>query len=103
MGMKAGSPASLRAQERAMTNNRQIAIDASFVILYIGLAAGMACLTITLAILGGLGFEMTATHVAAGVANAAGWLLVAAAPVLYRRVLGAGFSWRQNAVLGDVF
>lgn len=86
-----------------MTNNRQIVIDAGFVILYIGLAAGMACLTITLAILGVLGFEMTPTHVAAAVANAAGWAIVAAFPSLYRRVLGSGFSWRQNTVLGDSY
>ena len=86
-----------------MTNNRQIAIDTSFVILYIGLAAGMVVLTITLALLGVLGTEFTASHVVAAVLNVAGWVAVAAAPNLYRRVLGSGFSWRQNAVLGDVF
>lgn len=85
-----------------MTNNRQIALDTGFVILYIGLTAGMACLTITLALLGLLGFEFSTTHVVALVANAAGWIAVAAAPTIYRALLGSGFSWRRNAVLGDL-
>lgn len=86
-----------------MTNNRTIAIDTAFVVLYIGLAAGMACLTVTLAVLAALGTDFSATHGVALVANAAGWVGVAAAPGIYRKLIGTGFSWRQNAVLGDVF
>lgn len=86
-----------------MTNTRNIALDAAFVVFYIGLSAGMACLTLTLAILAALGTDFGATHAAALAVNAVGWVVVAAAPQLYRRLLGAGFSWRQNAMLGDVF
>ncbi len=86
-----------------MTNNRNIALDAAFVVFYIGLSAGMACLTLTLAVLAALGTDFSATHAAALVVNAVGWVVVAAAPQLYRMVLGSGFSWRQNTMLGDVF
>jgi len=86
-----------------MTNNRTIALDTAFVVFYIGLAAGMVCLSVTLAILAALGTEFDATHAAAFVANAAGWIVVAAAPALYNRLIGTRFSWRQNAVLGDAF
>lgn len=86
-----------------MTDTRTIAIDTVFVVLYIGLSAGMACLSVTLAVLAALGTEFNAIEVAAVALNAAGWLVVAAAPALYHRLLGSGFSWRQNAALGDAF
>lgn len=86
-----------------MTNNRNIAIDTAFVVFYIGLAAGMVCLSVTLALLAALGTDFGTTHAVALVVNATGWVVVAAAPALYRRALGTGFSWRQNAVLGDSF
>lgn len=86
-----------------MTNNRTIALDTAFVVFYIGLAAGMACLTLTLAILAALGTDFSATHGVALAVNAAGWVVVAAAPAIYNRMIGSRFSWRQNAVLGDVF
>ena len=86
-----------------MTNNRNIALDAAFVVFYIGLSAGMACLTLTLAVLTALGTDFSSTHAAALVVNAVGWVVVAAAPQLYRKLLGSSFSWRQNSMLGDVF
>lgn len=86
-----------------MTNTRTIALDTVFMVLYIGMAAGMACLTLTLAILAAIGSEFDAAQGVALVINAAGWILVAAAPTIYRRLIGNGFSWRQNAVMGDVF
>lgn len=86
-----------------MTNNRTIALDTAFVVLYIGLAAGMVCLSVTLAVLAALGTDFTATHGVALAVNAAGWTTVAAAPAIYNRLLGSRFSWRQNAVLGDAF
>jgi hypothetical protein len=86
-----------------MTNNRSIALDTAFVVLYIGLAAGMVCLSITLAILAAVNSHFTAVHGIALVVNAAGWVIVAAAPAIYNRLIGTSFSWRRNAVLGDVF
>ncbi len=86
-----------------MTDNRNIALDTAFVVLYIGLSAGMVCLSVTLAVLAALDTNFSTMHAVALVANAAGWVVVAAAPALYRRVLGAGFSWRQNTMLGDTF
>jgi hypothetical protein len=86
-----------------MTNNRTIALDTAFVVAYIGLAAGMVCLSVTLAVLAALGADFSTKHGAALVINAAGWTAVAAAPALYNRLIGAHFSWRQNAVLGDAF
>ncbi len=86
-----------------MTNNRTIALDTAFVVLYIGLAAGMVCLSVSLAVLAALGTDFSATHALALVINAAGWTIVAAAPAIYHRLIGSGFSWRQNAALGDVF
>lgn len=86
-----------------MTNNRNIVLDAAFVVFYIGLSAGMACLTLTLAVLAALGTDFNTTQTAALLVNAAGWVVVAAAPQLYRRVLGTGFNWRQNSMLGDTF
>ena len=95
--------AAVRFQERPITNTRNIAIDAAFVVFYIGLSAGMACLTLTLAVLVALGTDFSATHATALAVNAVGWVVVAAAPQLYRMVLGSGFSWRQNTMLGDTF
>ena len=86
-----------------MTNTRNIALDTAFVVFSIGLAAGMACLSVTLAVLAALGTDFSATHALALVVNASGWLVAAAAPAIYRRVLGSNFSWRENAALGDVF
>jgi hypothetical protein len=86
-----------------MTNNRTIALDTAFVVLYIGLAAGMVCLSVTLAVIAALGTDLSPAHALAFVVNAAGWTVVAAAPAIYRRLIGSHFSWRQNAALGDVF
>lgn len=86
-----------------MTNTRSMALDTAFVVLYIGLAAGMVCLSITLAILAAVNAHFTTVHGVALAVNAAGWVVVAAAPAIYHRLIGSGFSWRQNAVFGDVF
>lgn len=85
-----------------MLDNRNIAIDTIFVILYIGLSASMVCLSVTLAIFAVLGFEFTPVHALALAVNGAGWIAVFMAPSLYRKALGIRFKWRQNIALGDV-
>jgi len=83
-----------------MTNNRNIAFDATFMILYIGLSAAMASLSVALVALLAIGVEFGALHVAASVVNLLGWSVLPFAPRLYKTSVGQRFSWRSNEVLG---
>lgn len=85
-----------------MTDKRSIAYDATFTILYIGLLAAMATLSVMLIALSALGTEFGGPQVAALAINIAGWCAVPFAPRLYRRLLGHQFSWRTNGALGGV-
>lgn len=84
-----------------MTNIRSIAFDATFMVLYIGLSAGIAMLSITLLGLLALGYEFGPLQVTAAAVILAGWALLPFGPRLYRRVVGQPFSWRDNGALGD--
>jgi len=83
-----------------MPDRRSIAFDATFMILYIGLAAGMATLSALLAAFAVLDIEFGGLQTAAALLNLAGWVLLPFAPRLYRRIVGQPFSWRENGALG---
>ncbi|HKZ95868.1 MAG TPA: hypothetical protein VJ045_02685 [Hyphomicrobiaceae bacterium] len=83
-----------------MTNSRNIATDATFMILYIGLSFLMVSLTVTLIAVPALGVEFGPVHVAAAAANLIGWTVLPFAPRLYKKLLGQSFEWRSNGVLG---
>lgn len=83
-----------------MTNMRSIAFDATFMILYIGLSAGMVMLSLTLLGLLALGYEFGPLQVTAAAVIVVGWALLPFGPRLYRRVVGQPFSWRENGALG---
>jgi hypothetical protein len=83
-----------------MTNERLIAYDATFMIVYIGLSAAMVSITVALAALLAAEIEFTSLHIAALAANLLGWSVLPFGPRLYRRLLGRSFSWRSNGVIG---
>jgi hypothetical protein len=83
-----------------MTDSRSIAFDATFMILYIGLSAGMATLSVLLLAFAILDIEFGGLQVVAAVLNLAGWALLPLAPRLYRRLVGQPFSWRENGAIG---
>jgi hypothetical protein len=83
-----------------MINSRSIAYDVTFTILYIGLLAAMAVLTILLLTFAAFGIEFGPAQHSAAVINLLGWLVLPLAPRLYRRLVGHPFSWRTNGALG---
>jgi len=83
-----------------MTDQRSIAYDATFTILYIGGLAAMAVLSMMLLALHALEIEFGALQIGAAFANLAGWAAMPLAPRLYRRLVGHSFSWRSNKALG---
>lgn len=85
----------------AMTDPRSIAYDATFMILYIGLSAGMATLSLLLLGMLALGIPFGPLQVGAALANVIGWAVLPFGPRLYRRLLGHRFSWRANGALGS--
>jgi hypothetical protein len=85
-----------------MTDNRLIAADALFMVLYIGLAAAVVGI---LAAIGGLyaaGFDLDTLHIAAAAGGVIGLFVLPALPKLYRTLIGQPFTWRENTVLGGV-
>ena len=84
-----------------MTDRRSIAYDATFMILYIGLMAAMATLSVMLIALIAIGAEFGGPQLAALAINIAGWAAIPFAPRLYRRLIGHPFSWRANGALGS--
>lgn len=83
-----------------MTDSRSIAWDATFTVLFIGLSAAMAVLSIMLLALAAFGVEFGGLQVGAAVLNVIGWITLPLAPRLYRWLVGHPFSWRANGVLG---
>jgi hypothetical protein len=83
-----------------MNDSRSIAYDATFMILYIGLTAAMAVLSIMLLALFVLEIEFGPLQVGAALVNLIGWSVLPLAPRLYRRIVGHPFSWRSNGALG---
>lgn len=84
-----------------MTDPRAIVFDATFMILYIGLFAAMATLSLMLVALIALGIELGPVQAGAAAVNLAGWALMPLAPRLYQRLVGHRFSWRTNGALGS--
>ena len=83
-----------------MINTRSIAYDVTFTILYIGLLAAMAVLTISLAAIAAFGIEFGPAQHSAAAINLLAWMMLPFAPRLYRRLVGHPFSWRTNGALG---
>jgi hypothetical protein len=83
-----------------MSNTRNIACDATFMIFYIGLSAAMVMLSVVLLAHLALDVEFGAAHVAAAALNVLGWSVLPFAPRLYKSLIGQNFSWRSNGVLG---
>jgi hypothetical protein len=85
-----------------MTNNRNIAVDAIFTILYVGFTAAMICLSLALITILAFDWHFDTLEGAAAGVNFAGWMILPFAARIYRRITGARFSWRANEVLGGV-
>lgn len=83
-----------------MIDSRSIAYDATFMILFIGLAAAMAVLSLMLIVLAVLDVAFEPVHVRAVILNVLGWMALPLAPRLYHRIVGHPFSWRSNGALG---
>ena len=83
-----------------MIDPRSIVYDATFMILYIGLAAAMAVLAVLLLALFAFGIEFGPHQTWALVINLAGLAVLPLAPRLYERLVGHPFSWRANGALG---
>jgi hypothetical protein len=73
-----------------MTDNRKIASDATFFVLYIGFTGAMFALSIAL-LLWSMYDSFTATHSYAAIFNLAGWIVLPFFPALYRSYTGRGF------------
>lgn len=85
-----------------MTNTRNMALEASFMIFYIGLISAMVAISATLSTFLALGFEFGPSHVAAAAVNLAGWVLLPFLPRVYRAFVGQRFSWRDNGIIGEM-
>lgn len=83
-----------------MTDTRSIAVDATFMILYIGYLAAMATLSLMLVVFAALEIELGPLHGHVAALNLLGWAALPLAPLLYRKLVGQPFSWRSNGVLG---
>lgn len=83
-----------------MSNTRNIAYDATFMIFYIGLSAAMVALSVVLLAFLALEVEFGPVHVAAAALNVLGWSVLPFAPRLYKSLIGQTFRWRSNGVLG---
>ncbi|MBX9862680.1 MAG: hypothetical protein K2Y42_07990 [Hyphomicrobium sp.] len=84
-----------------MTDNRSIAFDVTFTILYIGYLAAMASLSLVLIVFAALDIDLGPLQGHATALNLLGWAALPLAPLLYRRLVGHPFSWRTNSALGS--
>lgn len=83
-----------------MKNNRAIAFDATYMILYIGSAGAMFALSIALIASFAVHGELAdALKLAAGF-NIAGWIALPFAPSIYRSSTGRPFRWTSNEAFG---
>lgn len=85
-----------------MTDNRLIAADAIFMVLYVGLAAAFVGVLAAVGFIHALGYDLTALHVAAAAGGIAGLFALPAMPKVYRTLTGQPFTWRANTVLGGI-
>lgn len=85
-----------------MTDNRLIAADAFFMVLYIGLAAALIGTLAAVGMLYVAGYELDTLHVSAAAGGMIGLFVLPLLPKLYRTFIGQPFSWRTNTVLGGV-
>ena len=85
-----------------MTDNRLIAADALFMVVYIGLAATFVGVLAAAGLLHALGYELTTLHAAAAAGGPVGLFVLPVMPKAYRTLLGQPFNWRANTVLGGI-
>ncbi|MGQ0673083.1 MAG: hypothetical protein ACT4N2_09430 [Hyphomicrobium sp.] len=81
-----------------MTDNRNIASDATFFVLYVGFAGAMVTLSIAL-LLWSMYDSFSAAHSYAAAANVLGWIALPFVPGLYRSYTGRNFSLKQSDAL----
>ena len=79
-----------------MTDNRSIASDATFFILYVGFAGAMVALSIAL-MLWSMYDSFTAVHAYAAAFNILGWIALPFIPSLYRSFSGRAFRLDATA------
>jgi hypothetical protein len=85
-----------------MTDNRLIAVDALFMVFYIGLAAVLVGVLAAVGLIHAVGYELTALHVAAAAVSLTGLFALPIVPKFYRTLTGQPFTWRENTVLGGI-
>jgi hypothetical protein len=85
-----------------MTDNRLIAADALFMVLYIGLAAAFVGLLAAVGMLYVAGYDLDAVHIGAASGAMIGLFVLPVLPKLYRTFIGQPFTWRENTVLGGI-
>ena len=82
-----------------MTDNRSIATDATFFILYVGFASAMFALSIAL-LLWSMYESFGTVHAYAAACNVLGWVALPFVPSLYRSHTGRPFSFTHSEALG---
>jgi hypothetical protein len=85
-----------------MTDNRLIAADALFMVIYIGLAAALIGVLAAIGLLYTAGYELDTLHMGAASIGIVGLFVLPVLPRLYRTLIGQPFTWRDNTVLGGV-
>jgi uncharacterized membrane protein YedE/YeeE len=83
-----------------MTDQRLIAADALFMVLYIGLAAVFVGMLAVIGLLYAAGYDLDPAHISAAVVGVTGLFVLPVLPRLYRMMIGQPFAWRENTVLG---
>jgi hypothetical protein len=81
-----------------MTDNRSIASDATFFVLFIGFASAMLALSIAL-FMWSMYDSFTADHSIATVVNVLGWLSLPFGPSAYRRLTGRPFALARSSAI----
>lgn len=84
-----------------MTDNRSIATEATFFVLYVGFAGAMFALSIAL-LLWSMYDSFGAVHAYAAAFNVLGWVALPFVPSLYRSHTGRSFSFTRSEALGAV-
>ena len=83
-----------------MKNNRTMAFDATYMVVYIGAAGAMFALSIALIAYFAIHGELTSALKIATGFNIAGWMTLPLAPSFYRSATGRPFRWASNEAFG---
>ena len=83
-----------------MTNTRAIAFDATYMVLYIGMAGAMFALSLALIAYCAVNGELGQALSLVAAFNLAGWILLPFAPSFYHSHTGRPFCWTSNEAFG---